>query len=179
MFANHDPVNGRDDWGLFYDSTPWNPVDNPLTGEPLPGWEPPVSTPVSIGTKISGIVYSRLLTGLIINRLRTNCYTLEDEQREIESRFKDYIRQHYIKKAKRNGKIRFDTHRVAGDWNFGGAIPPTTAYWLGGAHRVSANGSFDVCCKGINCQTNNLDVQWTWYDDIDAHDFKEALNTYE
>lgn len=40
VYANFDPLNKTDRWGLFYDPTPWNPVDDQF-GDPIPSYEPP------------------------------------------------------------------------------------------------------------------------------------------
>jgi hypothetical protein len=47
----------------------------------------------------------------------------------------------------------------------------STAWWLGGAHDVKVHGNARVCKTGYRWYVKDLQAQWQWHDQIDAHDY--------
>jgi RHS repeat-associated protein len=134
---------------------------------------------MGIGGKINGIFASRVITP-IINVFRANEYILNDDEDEITAELKYVIDAFYASQIKEDaGKAEFDIEKVSGRWEVQSTGVFSTGWWLHGAHRVSAKGSFDYCCEKHICKLTNISVDWNWYDDIDAHSFVQALNEYE
>ncbi|AQQ69958.1 RHS repeat-associated core domain protein [Limihaloglobus sulfuriphilus] len=163
-FAQHDPVNGRDDWGL--------------------------EAQYALGAKISDIFFTRAITpgmfGFINRFFRKDEYMLVDSELEIMNNnydIRESINNFYRSQVRGiRGKAVFDENRVSGKWKMlsdGIKDIFTSGWWLGGAHWVSSKGSFDYCRGGNgNIYLSNVQVSWWWHDDIDAHNFKEALQEY-
>ena len=123
---------------------------------------------------------SRVGSGAIINRFRADEYDLYDDEGELAREFKLEINEFYKSQIKGNsGHSSFDEISVD-RWVYGRKEEAfSTGWWLYGAHNVLAKGGFDYCCNDRNCKLSNVNVDWEWYDDIDAHDFMEALDVYE
>ena len=159
QYVHSNPANARDPLGLW-------------------GWPT-----FSLGEKIGFIFITRVLTPGPINWLRSNEYSLNDSEGEMTSGLKVKMEKFYVSqiKDKCEGELEFDTRNAPGEWK----LEPTgwgifsAGWWLNVAHRVSAKGSFEYCCKNRYCSLTHVSVNWEWYDDIDAKNFVEALDEYE
>jgi len=55
-------------------------------------------------------------------------------------------------------------------WHQGNPLSPfyEAGWWLNNSCHVSAAGSFEARCTGTRLEIRNRDVEWVWYDEIDA-----------
>ena len=156
---------------------------------------------MSIGSKISWWIYSRMLTGPLINRLRNDVIEFDDDLGEM-GQFYDIQEQYYKRTVWANraklknkwGVLTFSSTNVRsywrGDkpydnnrraWQFSNTDPFTdlTGFWLSSAHRVSVQGSLKAyCCKDY-CKYKDVSSNWAWYDDVDANTLFQRAEDYE
>jgi len=146
---------------------------------------------LTLATKIEAIFATRLLTWCLLNHLiRGNHYDLNDSEQEMNNApfwqwpmkdcYAEVIRRNRPIFNNRCTTIQFYQGRCPGAWQMASTSLFDSAWWLGGAHWVSASGSFKACCPngGPNCKVWERDVDWEWHDDIDAHSFIESATAY-
>ena len=182
-WLTHDPLNYIDGMNL-YEYVQTNPVNHidPFGLYWMPFPSPP--PPHSLATKIQGILAMRIIATPVGVLLLPKEYELEDELEEMNVElFPSPMDDCYAEVIKRNrGQVRdkwatldFSIDRCPGDWITWGSLPTSLWWWLGGAHKVSAEGSLKACCStGCSyCLAKDRKVDWYWHDRIDSHSLFE------
>jgi len=166
-YVQTNPVNQIDPFGLYWMPFPSPPPPHPLT------------------TKITGILVMRLIAGPVGVLLLPKEYELEDELEEMnvelfpspmDDCYAEVIRRNRSQVTDKWATLDFSIDRCPGDWIEWGSLPTSLWWWLGGAHKVSAEGSLKVCCgTGCSyCLAIDRKVDWYWHDRIDAYSFFEG-----
>ena len=141
-----------------------------------------------IGRKIEWILLKRIIRmPLGLNFILSDDYTIYDELEEMmeyRSIIRNINRLYRSQIVGDSGSAFFNIGSAPGKWvidvdsdkyyDVDGSLG--TAWWLHGAHNVSAEGSFDYCCDRNFCMLTNIKAKFKWHDDIDANSFIEGMD---
>jgi hypothetical protein len=136
----------------------------------------------TIGSKIFERIFRRFVLGTAVpNKVNRLFYFNDDEDElprapEIRQQMNKFYDSHFRTNGKRLPEnvwqdvtiLYQDAKKRVRPWRMEQRFLFDTGFWLNGAHSVMVKGNMQVCRNENVFHVRNLDMQWEWWDEIDA-----------